>query len=88
MPANRIIVTWNPTQGYRCGVWDAQGRAHEVTDIFRSIRGATGEGRIYNEIACKVDDVTQKLEFRATAKRLIFDAPAEVVEQIIHMNGG
>lgn len=85
MPANRIRVTWDEQDGYRCRVWDKNGNATDVTDIFQSIRGATGEGRIYNEIACVKNDMTQKIEFRAVAKRLIFDAHEDVISQILSL---
>jgi len=87
MPTNRIVVEWTEAEGYKCRVWDAQGQETVVTDVFDSIRGGTGEGRVWSEIRCGKDGVISKIEFRAVAKELTVDVPPEAVAQILQLHG-
>ena len=88
MPTNRIVVEWTEATGYKCRAWDAQGQETDVTDVFVSIRGGTGEGRVWSEIRCGKDSVISKIEFKALAKELIVDVPPEVVSQILQLHNG
>lgn len=88
MPTNTIRVTWSEEEGYRCGVWDAQGHGTEVTDIFNAIVGGTGEGRVWNEIRCARNTLITKLEFKAVAKNMSFEVKPDVIAQILQLHGG
>lgn len=88
MPANRIRVTWDEQDGYRCRVWDKNGVPTDVTDIFEAVSGATGVGRIYTQIALMKDSMDTKIGFRALSKRLVFDVPEDVIAQILQLQQG
>ncbi len=82
MPQNQLKVEHLAGQDLEVTIFDADGVAHDITAMFRSITGSTTPSAFANRFTGQRDGTSIDITFTARGKEMAFDVNEATVKQL------